>query len=273
MKLTPFETVGRHTSLQMGCSTCSTVRGPHSSVLHCVPKSHMKIGSPVASSCNIGTELGPPSEQNPCTFEVKVTETGCNGWRLFLHEYWHPSIGGGGDGGGRGSGGGGFGSGGIGASVKDSAVMEGMRPSPQSVLRTRLDMGRRVSVRGKVCTTSSGKGCVGVPVCQICTDVRPRVAVHVHEDRRLLGRGLAAILANIVVGECARVVAWHRLLDAAHLLARATLCASSTVGAQCRRKRPLAAVAAERLRLRDRRARVLAAVELVSSRGRKGWRR
>lgn len=176
MKLTPFETVWRHTSLQMGCSTCSTVRGPHSSVLHCVPKSHMKIGSPVASSCNIGTELGPPSEQNPCTFEVKVTESGCNGWRLFLHEYWHPSIGGGGDGGGRGSGGGGFGSGGIGASVKDSAVMEGMRPSPQSVLRTRLDMGRRVSVGGKYARLQVGRGVLAylsVKYAQTCVHESP----------------------------------------------------------------------------------------------------
>lgn len=104
--------------------------------------------------------------------------------------------------------------------------MDGMRPSPQSVLRTRLDMGRRVS--GKVCRISSGKGRVDVPVCQKSADMRPRVAVHVHEDGRLFRSGLAAILANSISRESARVVTWHRLLNTQHLLSNPTLCALRT---------------------------------------------
>jgi hypothetical protein len=136
VKLTPLEMVGRQMSLQMVCSTCSTVRGPHSRVSHCVPKSHMKMGAPVAGSCATGTELGPPSEQKLCA-NVASWRLALKSWCLSLHEYWQPLTGGGGEGGGCGSGGGGRGSGGIGASVKDAAVMEPMRPSPQSVLCVR----------------------------------------------------------------------------------------------------------------------------------------
>ena len=57
--------------------------------------------------------------------------------KLSLHVYRQPVIGGGGRGGGLGLGGGGFGSGGRGASVNDAAVIDGMRPSPQSVLYVR----------------------------------------------------------------------------------------------------------------------------------------
>jgi hypothetical protein len=162
--LTPLATVGRQASLQMGCSDWETLRGPHSSDLHCVPKSHMNIGIPVAASCAIGTELGPPSEQNPCTPLVALVAlvTGVTGGtfrvtatKVSAQLYRHPPIGGGGNGGGRGSGGGGFGSGGIGASVKESSVIDEIVPAPQSVA-SRKKPQTCVHASPSTCTNADG---------------------------------------------------------------------------------------------------------------------